>query len=241
MIKAALNGGRTRAEHPNIPITPEELAGSAREAIAAGAACIHFHVRGPDGKESLTSEHVERSLKAIRKAIPEPVGVSTGAWILRNTALRYQLVSQWTTLPDFASVNFNEDGAVALADLLLSRDVPIEAGLSDLSGTKVFVNSGLASRCLRLLIEPMQPSVSQVLKTLDEILAHQSAGRHSKDRARAPVGEGDATVVLGDEEAVFDRAQREVDEFGAVQQSGIQFAEDAGLPFEASGQPTAGE
>ena len=53
MIKAALNGGRTRAEHPNIPITPEELAGSAREAIAAGAACIHFHVRGPDGKESL--------------------------------------------------------------------------------------------------------------------------------------------------------------------------------------------
>jgi len=171
MIKAALNGGRTRAEHPNIPITPEELAGSAREAIAAGAACIHFHVRGPDGKESLTSEHVERSLKAIRKAIPEPAGVSTGAWILRNTALRYQLVSQWTTLPDFASVNFNEDGAVALADLLLSRDVPIEAGLSDLSGTKVFVNSGLASRCLRLLIEPMQPSVSQVLKTLDEILA----------------------------------------------------------------------
>lgn len=171
MIKAALNGGRTRAEHPGIPITPEELARSAKEAIAAGAACIHFHVRGPDGKESLTSEHVETSLKAIRKAIPEPVGVSTGAWILRNTALRYQLVSQWTTLPDFASVNFNEHGAVALAELLLSRDIPIEAGLSDLSGTKVFVNSGLANRCLRLLIEPMQPSVNQVLKTLDEILA----------------------------------------------------------------------
>jgi uncharacterized protein (DUF849 family) len=171
MIKAALNGGRTRAEHPGIPITPEELARSAKEAIAAGAACIHFHVRGPDGKESLTSEHVETSLKAIRKATPEPVGVSTGAWILRNTALRYQLVSQWTTLPDFASVNFNEDGAVALAELLLSRDIPIEAGLSDLSGTKVFVNSGLANQCLRLLIEPMQPSVNQALKTLDEILA----------------------------------------------------------------------
>jgi uncharacterized protein (DUF849 family) len=171
MIKAALNGGRTRAEHPGIPITPEELARSAKEAIAAGAACIHFHVRGPDGKESLTSAHVETSLKAIRKATPEPVGVSTGAWILRNTALRYQLVSQWTTLPDFASVNFNEDGAVALAELLLSRDIPIEAGLSDLSGTKVFVNSGLANQCLRLLIEPMQPSVNQALKTLDEILA----------------------------------------------------------------------
>jgi|SRR5438552_3479227 len=178
MIKAALNGGRTRAEHPGIPITPGELARSAKEAISAGAACIHFHVRGPDEKESLTSEHVEKSLKAIRSAIPEvPVGVSTGAWILRNTALRYQLVSQWRTLPDFASVNFNEDGAVALAELLLSRDIPVEAGLSDLSGTNVFVNSGLANRCLRLLIEPMQPSVNQVLKMLDEILALlQAAG-----------------------------------------------------------------
>jgi uncharacterized protein (DUF849 family) len=172
VIKAALNGGRTRAEHPGIPITPQELARSAKESIAAGAACIHFHVRGSDGKESLKSEDVAASLKAIRAAIPGiPVGVSTGAWILRNTALRYELISQWNTLPNFASVNFNEDGAVALAELLLSRNIPTEAGLSDLAGTEVFVKSGLAKRCLRLLVEPMQPSVPEALKTLDRILA----------------------------------------------------------------------
>src|SRR5256885_14329847 len=105
MIKAALNGGRTRTEHPAIPITPEELAQSAKESIAAGAACIHFHVRGADGKESLTPHDVDKAVTAMRAAIPANdvgIGISTGAWILRNTALRYELISQWTTLPDFA-------------------------------------------------------------------------------------------------------------------------------------------
>ena len=37
LIKAALNGGRSRSEHPAIPITPQELASSAKEAVAAGA------------------------------------------------------------------------------------------------------------------------------------------------------------------------------------------------------------
>jgi uncharacterized protein (DUF849 family) len=172
MIKAALNGGRMRTEHPAIPITPEELAASAKESIAAGAACVHFHVRGADGKESLKASDVEKALNAMRAAIPgSQVGISTGAWILRDTASRYELISQWTTLPDFASVNFHEDGALALAKLLLSRDVPIEAGLSDLAGTRAFVTSGLANRCLRLLIEPMQPTLNEVLKTLDGILA----------------------------------------------------------------------
>jgi len=170
MIQAALNGGRTRTEHSAIPLTPVELAASAKESIAAGAACVHFHVRGPDGKESLKACDVEKALNAMRAAIPgSQVGITTGAWILRNTALRYELISQWTTLPDFASVNLNEDGAVALTELLLSRDIPVEAGLSDLPGTKTFLTSGLANRCLRLLIEPMQPTLNEGLKTLDGI------------------------------------------------------------------------
>ena len=64
--------------------------------------------------------------------------------------LRRKLVSQWTLLPDFASVNFKEEGAVELADLLLSRGVAIEVGLSDNHGAEVLVSSGLAPRCLRI-------------------------------------------------------------------------------------------
>jgi uncharacterized protein (DUF849 family) len=53
LIKAALNGGRSRSEHSAIPITPQELASSAKEVVAAGAGAIHFHVRGVDERESL--------------------------------------------------------------------------------------------------------------------------------------------------------------------------------------------
>ena len=170
MIKAALNGGRTRTEHPAIPITPEELAASAKECVAAGAGAIHFHVRGTDGRESLDLDDVGRAVSAVRAGVPEtPVGVSTGAWILRNAALRQKTIGRWKILPDFASINFAEDGAVRLAELLLSLGVNVEAGLSDLSGTQRFVESGLAPRCLRLLIEPFETSVSAAIQTLKGI------------------------------------------------------------------------
>jgi uncharacterized protein (DUF849 family) len=172
VIKAALNGRRTRAEHSAIPITPQELAASAKESFSAGAECIHYHVRGADGLESLDPKDLASSLNAMRTAIPStPIGVSTGAWILRDQKRRYELVSQWQTLPDFASVNFNEDGAVELAELILEKKIQIEAGLSDLAGTEIFVKSGLANQCLRLLVEPMDLRIEDVLKTLAGILA----------------------------------------------------------------------
>jgi uncharacterized protein (DUF849 family) len=172
LIKAALNGGRTRTEHPSVPITPEELAASAKESVAAGAGAIHFHVRSADGRESLEAEDVARALAAVRAAVPEtPVGVSTGAWILQNAKLRQEKVSGWTVLPDFASVNFKEDGAVPLAEMLLARGVGVEAGLSDVNGTRVFVNSPLAHSCLRMLLEPFEQTTEAALKTLADIEA----------------------------------------------------------------------
>lgn len=172
LIKAALNGGRTRTEHAGVPITPEELAASAKEAVAAGAGAIHFHVRSADGGESLEAEDVARALAAVRTAVPgTPVGVSTGAWILRDAELRQEKVSRWSVWPDFVSVNFKEEGAVPLAELLLSRGIDVEAGLSDVNGTRVFVNSPPAHRCLRMLLEPFEPTTEAALKTLAEIEA----------------------------------------------------------------------
>ncbi len=44
-------------------------------------------------------------------------------------------VSQAAVLPDFASVNFNEPGSVALAEPLMDRGVGVEAGLFDAEAT----------------------------------------------------------------------------------------------------------
>ena len=48
-ITAAITGaGATQDKHPDLPITPEQIANSAIEAAKAGAAICHFHVRDPE-------------------------------------------------------------------------------------------------------------------------------------------------------------------------------------------------
>jgi uncharacterized protein (DUF849 family) len=177
LIEAALNGGRNRSQHPAIPQSSDELAQAARESVAAGAGAIHFHVRGPDGRESLAPSDVAAAVRAVRGAIPgTPFGVSTGAWILKDAALRHKMVSEWKVLPDFASVNFKEEGAVELASLLASRGLGIEAGLSDALGTEILVTSGLAPRLLRILLEPQENSADSALANVSAIEAALKAG-----------------------------------------------------------------
>lgn len=48
-ITAAITGaGATQDKHPDLPITPEQIANSAIDAAKAGAAICHFHVRDPE-------------------------------------------------------------------------------------------------------------------------------------------------------------------------------------------------
>lgn len=171
LIKAALNGGRKRSEHPGIPITAIELGAEAAAAVAAGAQAIHFHARSPDGGESVRPEDVAAGLVGIRSRVAgTPVGVSTGAWIEPDVEKRYDAVSRWNVLPDFASVNFKEGGAVELADLLLRKGVKVEAGISDMAGSYALLRSGLDPRCLRILIEPMDQDLGRALETLRELV-----------------------------------------------------------------------
>ena len=153
-IKACLNGGRTKAHSGAVPVTPAEVAREAAEAVEAGADAVHVHVRSEDGEQSLAASDVAATMLAVREAVSVPVGVTTGAWIVSGEA-RLALVQEWTELPDFASVNFSEDGAEELAGVLRSRGVGVEAGLWTASDAAWLVESGLAGDCVRLLFEPM--------------------------------------------------------------------------------------
>src|ERR1700722_17895697 len=116
LIKCCLNGARAAGLHPALPLTPEALAREARGAVAAGAGALHMHPRGDDGRESLTAAVIDGAVAAVRAACPDvPVGVSTGAWIEADGARRVAAVQSWQILPDFASVNFSEEGAEAVA------------------------------------------------------------------------------------------------------------------------------
>lgn len=172
LLKAAINGSRSTAVHPAVPCRPDEIAREARAAVDAGAGAIHFHVRGDDARETLAAESVAASLNAARAACPGvPIGVSTGAWIISDPAERLALVRAWTVLPDFASLNVHEAGALDLCRLVLERGIGVEAGLWHESGARLWVESGLAARALRVMIEPTEKDMPAALANLAAIEA----------------------------------------------------------------------
>ncbi|HEY7269105.1 MAG TPA: 3-keto-5-aminohexanoate cleavage protein [Dehalococcoidia bacterium] len=154
LIKACLNGARPAGSHPALPVTPDEVARAVAAARDAGAGAVHFHPRGPSGAESLDAADVGAVVDAVRAACPGlPAGVTTGAWIERDPAKRLELINAWKVLPDFASVNWREDGAPELAARLIDMGVAVEVGLFTLDDAKAFAAGKVAPYCLRALIE----------------------------------------------------------------------------------------
>ncbi|HEY6739643.1 MAG TPA: 3-keto-5-aminohexanoate cleavage protein, partial [Actinopolymorphaceae bacterium] len=106
---AALNGGRSRAEHAAVPLTPSELAADATQVARAGVSEVHIHPRGSDGTESLLAEDVAAAVQAVRMAAPGlRVSVTTGAWIEPDPRRRVRLIDGWTAIPHSATVNVHE-------------------------------------------------------------------------------------------------------------------------------------
>jgi len=68
---------------------------------------------------------------------------------------RLETIARWTELPEFVTANQGEAGIVELCELLIARDVGIEAGLLHLDDARRFVSSGLVDRCVRVLVEPL--------------------------------------------------------------------------------------
>jgi len=68
-IAVAPNGGRrVKADHPAIPLGAADLARTAADCAAAGAAMIHVHVRKPDGTHLLDADAYRDAIAAIRRA-----------------------------------------------------------------------------------------------------------------------------------------------------------------------------
>lgn len=154
LLKACLNGPRGRETHPALPVSPAELARAAAAAVHAGADALHVHPKDVDGVDTLDPGAVAEALTAIRAAVPGvPVGVTTGAWTAPEPAQRVEAVRAWTVQPDFASVNWHEDGAEAVADQLLERGIGVEAGLWQAESVAAWLAWPGRERCVRILLE----------------------------------------------------------------------------------------
>ncbi|GAA1848158.1 3-keto-5-aminohexanoate cleavage protein [Asanoa iriomotensis] len=176
-IKACLNGGRRREEHPAVPITPGELAAAAAGAVAAGAEALHLHPRDRDAAESLDPDDVAAAVTAVRRRCSGmPVGVSTGLWISDgDIGRRLAMVARWADLPsaarpDFASVNVSEPGFVDLVEALRRAGIAVEAGVWSTADAQALAAAG-RSGWTRILVEIVDGAADTATAAADAILA----------------------------------------------------------------------
>jgi uncharacterized protein (DUF849 family) len=191
-IKACINGARTPDQHPNLPVTPEQLAAEALAAHLAGAKAVHMHPKTADGVDSLRAEVVGPAVEAVRHAVPGlPLGVTTGFWALSDPDERLRTVQAWEVLPDFASVNWHEPGAEPLAHLLLTMGLGVEVGIFHAEAAASWARSEIAAHCMRVMVELGPDSdVAIADDVLGEVLAAGSpapALLHGLDRSCWPL------------------------------------------------------
>jgi uncharacterized protein (DUF849 family) len=193
LLQATLNGPLTKADHPAVPVSLEELAADAADCVQAGARAFHVHPRDRDGHERLDASVVDAVVTTVRSRHGYPVGVTTGAWIEPDLARRLQLISQWTQ-PDYTSVNLSEDGALDVMHALLAAGIGIEAGVWTVPDAELLVASGLADQMTRVMIEPVDVGRDDAVPLVSAI--HDILNAADIRVPRLQHGDGEATWVL---------------------------------------------
>jgi uncharacterized protein (DUF849 family) len=173
MLQVALNGDRSPAEHSAVPRSPDELAADARACVAEGARVLHLHVFEGES-QTLAAGPTSTTLRAVRSACSAPISLTTSAEVEPDPERRLASIAAWTELPDLVTANQGEDGIVELCEQLIARGVGIEAGLLERSDAEAFVESGLAERSARALVEPLGEETEAALMTaaaIEQVLA----------------------------------------------------------------------
>lgn len=104
----------SRAQHPNFPYTPAEIAREAIGAVKAGASIVHLHVRDDDGAPSQDPARFAETIRLIKAEVDCIIQISTGGAVTATVDERLQPVRELNPTPEMASltmgtVNFGDD------------------------------------------------------------------------------------------------------------------------------------
>jgi 3-keto-5-aminohexanoate cleavage enzyme len=120
VITAALVGAElTRKQHPNLPLTPEEIAQSAEEAFKAGASVIHLHARDESGQATQDRDTYARIIELVKNRCDAVIQVSTGGAVGMTPEERLQPV---TLSPEMATLTC---GSVNFGDAVFANPFPL--------------------------------------------------------------------------------------------------------------------
>jgi uncharacterized protein (DUF849 family) len=204
VIQCALNGDYTRADHPEVPVTLEELVADAVACQSAGARSVHLHPRRPaDGVPTLAAHLHDAVVSAIRRAAPDlEVSCSTHEGLdLGGAKERVAAIRAWSSPPDVVSVNLVEEGSIELGGALLDRGVGIEAGVFTLADADALLAAPWAERVHRVLVETIEErddeAAVELARAIDARVAVLGRPRLWHGEARASWAVVDAGLAAG--------------------------------------------
>jgi uncharacterized protein (DUF849 family) len=122
-IMLAPNGARKgHADHPNLPVSIDEVAREAAQCPPAGVQAIHVHVRDEQGRHSIDADRYIAATEAIRR--------SAGAELI--VQMTTEAVGQFSPPQQIAAVRAVRPEAVSIAVKELVPDPSAEAAASEL-------------------------------------------------------------------------------------------------------------
>ena len=117
IIAVAPNGARkTKADHPALPMTADEIAREAAACREAGAAMIHLHVRDKAGKHLLDAEAYRAATAAIRREAGSDLVVQVSTESLGIYRPGYQMAMVRDVRPEACSLAIRELAPNAAAE-----------------------------------------------------------------------------------------------------------------------------
>jgi 3-keto-5-aminohexanoate cleavage enzyme len=109
VVAVAPNGGRrTKADHPALPITADELARAAAQCLEHGASMVHLHVRDAEGKHCLNVDAYRSAIARICRAVGDRLVIQITSEALGRYSPAEQRAVVLETNPEAVSLALRE-------------------------------------------------------------------------------------------------------------------------------------
>ncbi len=198
MVIAAPNGARrTKADHPNLPLTIAEIAAEAEHCLKAGAAVLHLHVRDAKGGHSLDSGLYREAMAEITHRVPALlVQITTEA--AGQFDLTTQIACVQNVRPQAVSVAWREfapednDEAARFYDWAKAAEIHVQHILYSPEEVARFSAYGLENQSVLLVLG----SYAGTIGTPSDLPAYLAELRHVHDFTTCAFGPQEHAVSM---------------------------------------------
>ncbi len=109
MIMVAPNGARRgKQDHPNLPITPDEVCAVAQDCADAGASVLHLHVRNNDAGHTINPDCYRIALEALAAKVGGNIVAQVTSEACGIYTAQEQMDMVWRVRPVAVSLGLNE-------------------------------------------------------------------------------------------------------------------------------------